>query len=283
MTPGQKAAATRKANRAAALKGEAPVRETKIRDVPPALQLHRDATFEAAAWRSELYAAIRGYADARLAEADAAWLASGECQRCAGHRSVLTWWTLDGPSWDEVGPCPECASDAVRAAGMMREPNPRPNTLGPTSRSPSRYDGACYWLAHRDTDFADWFFAIEAAEKEAEWTERISAGAIVIVAKGRKVTPGIIAPVVAVKDSMYGARVGLLVGQHVEGAFNGVLWTSLENVEIARGLPNELAAHLMITFEQNRAAFVASKGKTAKPFYRPEQWRAVGIKMEDPR
>jgi len=39
------------------------------------------------------------------AEAHEDWLAAGGCTECHGHGKVVTWSTLDGPSWTEYGPC----------------------------------------------------------------------------------------------------------------------------------------------------------------------------------
>lgn len=247
-----------------------------VKSVPPSLQLHREACESIAAWRSELYAAMVAYADARLAEAQAAWDAAGGCKRCRGYREVLTWWTLDGPGWDEHGPCPNCTGANVRG---WPEPEIRPGASRPSSSSGVRDSAGFEWLAYQDPDFSEWARANWAAETERQ-RFALDKGAIAIVVKGRKVPVGLIAPVVAVKDGNYGPRVGLLVAAHVEGAVNGLLWTALDNVELARGLPNDLSAAMMIAYEQNRESYFRSKGLRHKPFYTPEQWQEVGVKME---
>jgi len=48
-------------------------------------------------------------------EAKEKWLAQGGCSECDGHGKVVTWSTLDGPSWTEYGPCTNesCTSSTV--------------------------------------------------------------------------------------------------------------------------------------------------------------------------
>ncbi len=48
------------------------------------------------------------------------WVENGGCKKCNGEGRILTWWTLDGPSWNEYGTCPEqgCTGETRKKSGL---------------------------------------------------------------------------------------------------------------------------------------------------------------------
>lgn len=200
---------------------------------------------------------------AALARAQAAWIANGGCPNCHG---------AGGHShWDDYFPCTGPNQTGCLGYGG----NVAPDHTGSYDRS-IPYPTAARW---RPTDeLGEWVAARDEHKRARIEQRQIDRGRIAIVIKGRKVPPGLIAPVVAVVDGTWGARAGLLVGRHVEGARDGILWVAVENLEVAEGLPAEVKADLMVAYESNRAAYARAKGREPRPFYSPEAWAAVGVK-----
>lgn len=68
--------------------------------------------------QSELAQEAKNLAQSVTDQLVAEWKAAGGCETCLGHKSVVTWSTLDGPGWTEYGPCSACTPESDKAGKM---------------------------------------------------------------------------------------------------------------------------------------------------------------------
>lgn len=195
---------------------------------------------------------LTAHVDAMRADARAAWLMEGGCNRCGGSGRVVTWSTLDGPSWTEYGPCPghvvgdvvvtnawyfrvECDVDrwlsgpyadrvAVRDDGdvvVVADIPCTASTIGEPAKACAPQD------MHDAVD--DLRVALERATEQ--WSAKL--GAYIVVARGRKVPQGTEGYVVHRSDGEWGIRVG--IAPTIDG--RAVHYTSVDNVDVITPSP----------------------------------------------
>lgn len=72
---------------------------------------------EATKNRDNAYEAKSNYLKACKVKRNEEFIANGGCKTCDGSGRILTWSTLDGPSWNEYGPCdnPACTAKTIGA------------------------------------------------------------------------------------------------------------------------------------------------------------------------
>lgn len=161
----------------------------------------------------------------------AQWVIAGGCERCHGHGQVVTWSTLDGPSWTEYGTCTACTAES-RSVGRA------PNTSWHGGYHAAGRDQlqALPPSAHAD-DVARVLLIGTLADRFRDACEReryrvsVRKGAAVEVYKGRKVPIGTRGRVIWVGDGQYGERCG------IKDAAGVVHWTASDNVRVTDGAP----------------------------------------------
>ena len=147
----------------------------------------------------------------------AAWTAAGGCAACNGFGRVLTWFTLDGPGYDEFGSCLAGAACTAQRLG------PKPGAFAPGSRG-----GRFQPFEHESLEpLATTLRAAQCAVAEYDEAHRVAKGRTVEVFKGRKVAVGTIGVCIWHGQGNYGWRVG------VKDAAGTVHWTAESNVRVA--------------------------------------------------
>ena len=136
------------------------------------------------------------------------WVENGGCNKCNGEGRILTWWTLDGPSWNEYGPCPnpECTNETRRKSG-----------LDPTGTSFWRFN----WPDKNDiTKLDEIDFDISNLNQELDSWQSFRKGVEVTVKRKSKAKgsppEGTVCIIVSCKEGAYGVTYYL---KDIEGNF----------------------------------------------------------------
>lgn len=207
--------------------------------------------------------AMNDTADLLVNKLVADWEAAGGCQRCNGTGRILTWATLDGGSYDEHGPCPEC-TEKSKTVGMK-----------PTVFDAQR---SCYRYTYSNLEVAQKLFTQEMnavcgqyADAKSNHDKYIAKGLekgdYVIVVKGRKVPIGHHGVVVGISHGQWGAKVGIIDR-------NGKMeWTAITNVERALGMDVATKKPAMEEWVKSNNEYAAKKG------YKPKHYDVEALCM----
>lgn len=177
------------------------------------------------------------------------WVKRGGCKRCHGTKTICTWSTMDGSSWDEFGECPDCRKIKV---DVGRSPFANSYHIGTGSR-----DLKDYWEVARNASPAELKPFDDAVAKTnvpyKELHDGINRGDFVIVTEGRKVKRGTCGKVVGVSERPHYISIGMVTED------GSVVWTYLHNVELLAVLDKDTKNVLEEKFEENRQKFIASR------------------------